>query len=259
MRDAMSTTRPPFTPEPPAVPSGAPTGGQHQPPMHRPAATLAARALTKTYGDTVALAGVDLDLWPGEAVAVMGSSGSGKSTLLHCLAGIVTPDTGSVLLRTTQGAVEVTAARAEARAAIRLRHFGFVFQQGLLLPELTAVENVALPLLLDGVQRRAAQAQAADWLASLGLAGLEQRRLGQLSGGQQQRVAIARSQVGDPAVVFADEPTGALDSRTSEEVLDALLASTRDRGRTAVIVTHDAAVAQRCDRVLRIEDGMVQR
>ena len=243
----MPSTRPPMTPTARVT--------------HPATPVLAARALTKTYGDTVALAGVSLDLWPGEAVAVMGSSGSGKSTLLHCLAGIVTPDSGSVLLQAAPGTgpVEVTTGRADARAAVRLRHFGFVFQQGLLLPELTAVENVALPLLLDGVQRRAAEDQAADWMASLGLAGLEGRRLGQLSGGQQQRVAIARAQVGDLAVVFADEPTGALDSRTSAEVLDALLASTRDRGRTAVVVTHDPAVAQRCDRVLRIEDGLVQR
>lgn len=187
----------------------------------------------------------------------MGASGSGKSTLLHCLAGIVLPDTGSVQLVTPTGPVEVTQPSPEARAALRLRHVGFVFQQGLLLPELSAAENVALPLLLAGASRRAAEAHAGRWLTALGLGGLDRRRLGQLSGGQQQRVAIARAQVADPTVVFADEPTGALDSRTSSEVMDALLASTRDRGRTLVVVTHDPVVGQRCDRVVELEDGMV--
>ncbi|AXH95835.1 ABC transporter ATP-binding protein [Ornithinimicrobium avium] len=224
----------------------------------RPA--LDARGLTKTYGPTVALAGVGIELWPGEAVAVMGASGSGKSTLLHCLAGVLAPDSGAVVLHDPRhGSLDLAGLDAEERAAVRLRSFGFVFQQGLLLPELTAVENVALPLMLGGVERRAAQARAARWMAALGLTGLEERRLGQLSGGQQQRVAIARAQVSDPVVVFADEPTGALDSSTSGEVMSALLSSTRDRGRTLVVVSHDPLVADTCDRVVHLADGFVVR
>jgi len=132
-----------------------------------------------------------------------------------------------------------------------------VFQQGLLLPELTAIENVALPLLLSGASRTAAERNAAAWLAALGLGGFEQRRIGQLSGGQAQRVAIARAQVTGASVVFADEPTGALDSRTSGEVMDALLTATTGRGRSLVVVTHDEGVAARCSRLLRLADGRI--
>ncbi|GAA0434937.1 ABC transporter ATP-binding protein [Leifsonia naganoensis] len=218
---------------------------------------LSASGLTKTYGSAAALAGVDVAIAPGESVAIMGASGSGKTTLLHCLAGIVRPDTGSVVLATAHGPVEVTALGEAERSRLRREAFGFVFQQGLLLPELTAVENVALPLMLAGAPRAAAEQDAATWLAALGLAGMEQRRIGQLSGGQAQRVAIARAQVGGASVVFADEPTGALDSRTSAEVMDALIASTTGRGRSLVVVTHDDSVAVRCSRVLRLADGRI--
>ncbi|WP_349866184.1 ABC transporter ATP-binding protein [Leifsonia sp. WHRI 6310E] len=218
---------------------------------------LSASGLTKTYGSAAALAGVDVAIAPGESVAIMGASGSGKTTLLHCLAGIVRPDTGSVVLATPHGPVEVTALGEAERSRLRREAFGFVFQQGLLLPELTAVENVALPLMLAGAPRAAAEQDAATWLAALGLGGMEQRRIGQLSGGQAQRVAIARAQVGGASVVFADEPTGALDSRTSAEVMDALIASTTGRGRALVVVTHDDGVAARCSRVLRLADGRV--
>jgi putative ABC transport system ATP-binding protein len=218
---------------------------------------LSASGLTKTYGSAAALAGVDVAIAPGESVAIMGASGSGKTTLLHCLAGIVRPDTGSVVLATAHGPVEVTALGEAERSRLRREAFGFVFQQGLLLPELTAVENVALPLMLAGAPRAAAEQDAATWLAALGLAGMEQRRIGQLSGGQAQRVAIARAQVGGASVVFADEPTGALDSRTSAEVMEALIASTTGRGRSLVVVTHDDGVAARCSRVLRLADGRI--
>src|SRR5690606_17896997 len=134
---------------------------------------------------------------------------------------------------------------------------GFVFQQGLLIPELTAVENVALALMLQGVPKAQALGPAAQALATLGLAGLEDRRIGELSGGQAQRVAIARAQVTGARVVFADEPTGALDSTTSAEVFDALLHSTTGQGRTLVTVTHDPTVAARCQRVISVRDGRI--
>ena len=220
-------------------------------------AALTASRLTKSYDASVALAGVDFRVDPGESVAIMGASGSGKTTLLHCLAGIVAPDSGSVVLRSGQGALEVTSLDEGGRSRLRREAFGFVFQQGLLLPELTAIENVALPLMLTGTERRAAEQTAATWLAALGLAGFEERRIGQLSGGQAQRVAIARAQVTGAAVVFADEPTGALDSQTSTEVMDALIRSTTDRGRSLVVVTHDESVASRCSRVLRLADGRI--
>ncbi|GAA1151706.1 ABC transporter ATP-binding protein [Ornithinicoccus hortensis] len=218
---------------------------------------LTAQSLTKTYGSTVALAGVSLQIGVAEAVAVMGASGSGKTTLLHCLAGIITPDNGTVTLHAPQGPQQVHQLPPEGRARLRRDHYGFVFQQGLLLPELTAVENVALPLLLGGTERRAAEAEAARWLHHLGLAGMEDRRPGQLSGGQAQRVAVARAQVTGPAVVFADEPTGALDSRTSAQVMQALLDTTVGAGRSLVVVTHDEQVAAGCHRVVRLRDGLV--
>ncbi|WP_314148045.1 ABC transporter ATP-binding protein [uncultured Leifsonia sp.] len=225
------------------------------PPPAPPA--LWASALHKTYGSAIALAGVDFRVAPAESVAIMGASGSGKTTLLHCLAGIVRPDAGSVGLASAAGPIEVTALGESERSRLRREAFGFVFQQGLLLPELTAIENVALPLMLSGIPRQAAEQNAAAWLAALGLAGFEQRRIGQLSGGQAQRVAIARAQVTGAAVVFADEPTGALDSHTSTEVMDALIASTTGRGRSLVVVTHDEDVAARCSRVVRLADGRI--
>jgi putative ABC transport system ATP-binding protein len=138
---------------------------------------------------------------------------------------------------------------------LRRENFGFVFQQGLLLPELTALENVAIALMITGRGRAESTERAASWLAALGLAGLEDRRIGELSGGQAQRVAIARAQVTGAEVVFADEPTGALDSRTSGDVMDALLWATTQQGRTLVVVTHDAEVAARCSRTLSVRDG----
>lgn len=222
------------------------------------APVLSAAGLVMQYGDLRALDDVSLTIHGGESVAVMGASGSGKTTLLHCLAAILAPDTGSVVLR-APGAepLELVGLDEGARARVRRTMLGFVFQEHLLLPELTAVENAALPLLLQGQRRQDAERHAAAWLAALGLAGLEQRRIGQLSGGQAQRVAIARAQVTGAPVVFADEPTGALDSATSAEVLTALLNATTGQGRTLVMVTHDAEVARRCSRVVRLRDGRI--
>jgi putative ABC transport system ATP-binding protein len=219
---------------------------------------IEAHALQKTFGVTRALAGVDLAIHRGESVAIMGASGSGKTTLLHVLAGIITPDSGSVTFRPAEGAsVDVTALGESARSRLRRERFGFVFQQGLLIPELTAVENVALASMINGVSRKDAVPHAAAWLAALGLAGMEDRRIGELSGGQAQRTAIARAQATGAELVFADEPTGALDSRTSSEVMDALLWSTTGQGRTLVVVTHDADVAARCTRTIAVRDGRI--
>jgi putative ABC transport system ATP-binding protein len=214
---------------------------------------LAGNGLTKKYGTTTALAGVDVSVAERESLAIMGPSGSGKSTLLHTLAGIVRPDGGQVLLRGER----IDDWRENRLSALRRKRFGFVFQFGQLLPELPAEENVALPLMLEGVPRRQAVKQARRWFAPLGLTGLEQRRPGQLSGGQAQRVAIARALAVEPDVVFADEPTGALDQSTGEEVIRLLTSVTRDQGASLVMVTHDPEVAAHCDRVLQVRDGRI--
>ncbi|WP_329332416.1 ABC transporter ATP-binding protein [Streptomyces sp. NBC_00663] len=214
---------------------------------------LAGLGLVKKYGSTVALDGVDVSVGERDSLAIMGPSGSGKSTLLHTLAGIVRPDSGTVLLR-GKGIEKLS---EEKLSALRRKRFGFVFQFGQLLPELPAEENVALPLMLEGVPRRQAVDRARRWFAPLGLDGLEHRRPGQLSGGQAQRVAIARALAVEPDVVFADEPTGALDRTTSTEVVRLLTSVTREQGATLVMVTHDADVAAHCDRVLQVRDGRI--
>ena len=217
------------------------------------APTLQAQLLTKQYGSTRALDGVSLEIASGTSTAIMGASGSGKTTLLHVLAGILLPDSGTVSFE----GVPITSVNDRERSRLRRDQFGFVFQKGLLLPELTAIENVGLVLMLQGQSKSQAIGPAAHALATLGLSGLEDRRIGELSGGQAQRVAIARAQVTGAKVVFADEPTGALDSSTSSEVMDALLASTVAQGRTLVMVTHDATVAARCQRVISVRDGQI--
>ncbi|MEU5317306.1 ABC transporter ATP-binding protein [Streptomyces sp. NPDC021056] len=214
---------------------------------------LAGLGLVKKYGSTTALAGIDVEVGERDSLAVMGPSGSGKSTLLHTLAGIVRPDGGQVLLRGDR----IDTLGENRLSALRRKRFGFVFQSGQLLPELPADENVALPLMLEGTPRRQAVERARRWFAPLGLDGLEHRRPGQLSGGQAQRVAIARALVVEPDVVFADEPTGALDRTTSTEVVRLLTSVTREQGAALVMVTHDADVAAHCDRVLQVRDGRI--
>jgi len=220
-------------------------------------AILHATGLAKSYGSTTALSNLDLAVTQGESLAIMGASGSGKTTLLHVLAGITKPDSGHVLFAASGGPLEVAALGETERSRLRREEFGFVFQSGLLIPELTALENVALALMLTGVSRAVAEREGTSWLAQLGLAGMEDRRIGQLSGGQAQRVAIARALVTGASVIFADEPTGALDSRTGAEVMDALLASTVGQGRTLIVVTHDATVAARCSRTVHMRDGVL--
>jgi putative ABC transport system ATP-binding protein len=207
--------------------------------------------LTHRYGATTVLRDADIAVRPGEVVAVTGPSGSGKSTLLHCLAGILVPSEGQVWL----GPDRIEGWSESRRTALRGARLGFVFQFGQLLPELPAVENVALPLMLGGMRRADAVVRAARWFAPLGLAGLEERRPGQLSGGQEQRVAIARALVTEPEVVFADEPTGALDTETGHRMMDLLAALVARTGAGLVVVTHDAEVAARCHRTVSLRDG----
>ncbi len=212
-------------------------------------------AVTKRYGGraaaTTALDGITLGLRRGGFTAVMGPSGSGKSTLLHCAAGLDRPTTGTVTL----DGLELTSMSERALARLRRERIGFVFQSFNLLPELSAADNVALPLRLSGRHPRRAEVSAA--LARVGLAGKRRARPGQLSGGQQQRVAIARALLGAPSIVFADEPTGALDSATAAEVLGLLAAAVRAGGTTVVMVTHDPVAAAHADRVVFLADGRI--
>jgi putative ABC transport system ATP-binding protein len=214
---------------------------------------IEARDVVLSFGRTPALRGAGLSVASGEILAVMGPSGSGKSTLLHCLAGILTPDSGEVRFDGRR----IDALGETERSALRRDRFGFVFQFGQLVPELTAEENVALPLLLGGVRRTPALAQARAWLERLGLDGLELRRSGELSGGQAQRVALARGLVAGPKILFADEPTGSLDSLTGEQVMDLLVSAAREHGTTVVLVTHEARVAAYADREVIVRDGRV--
>ena len=214
---------------------------------------LESRNVVLSFGETPALRGATVTVATGEILAVMGPSGSGKSTLLHCLAGILVPQSGEILF----GGRRVDTMSENQRSLLRRDHCGFVFQTGQLVPELTAEENVALPLLLGGLRRDKALAQARPWLERLGLEGLGARRSGELSGGQAQRVALARGLVARPEVLFADEPTGSLDSLTGEHVMDLLVDSARAEGATVVVVTHDARVAAYADRTVIVRDGKV--
>ena len=216
---------------------------------------IQARDLVKSFGQTPALQGATLEVSRGEILAIMGPSGSGKSTLLHCLAGILVPEAGEVRF----GGRRIDAMRETERSALRRDHFGFVFQFGQLVPELTAEENVALPLLLGGIRRAEALRRARAWFGRLGLDGRERHRAGELSGGEAQRVALARGMVADPGVLFADEPTGALDTLNGEHVMDLLTTAARDRGTTVVLVTHEPRVAAYADREVIVRDGKVSR
>lgn len=215
--------------------------------------TLTAQNLIKTYGSVHALARVDVTIDAGELVAIMGPSGSGKSTLLHVLSGILVPDDGEVRLGTTS----ITSLGDAARSRLRRERFGFVFQDGQLVPELTARENVALPLFAAGFKRGDGLRRAAEWLHRLGVSEQAKKRPGEMSGGQAQRVAIARAMVSNPAVIFADEPTGALDQATGHEVMQLLSTTARMSGTTLVVVTHDLKVASWCDRLVEIRDGLI--
>ncbi|HET7327829.1 MAG TPA: ATP-binding cassette domain-containing protein [Nocardioidaceae bacterium] len=215
-------------------------------------AVVSARGLELRYGDTRALHGASLELRAGERVALMGPSGSGKSSLLHCLAGVVEPQGGEIWFE-GQRLDRLSEAR---RSAVRLERMGMVFQFGDLVPELTLVENVLLPLRILGARRRAARTAAMELLDRLGVAEVADHRTGAVSGGQAQRAAVARALVHQPAVVFADEPTGSLDSVTAEKVLDAMVSLTRESGAALLVVTHDNIVASYLDRHLVMHDGV---
>ncbi|MFJ6537201.1 ABC transporter ATP-binding protein [Paenarthrobacter sp. NPDC091711] len=217
---------------------------------------ISARGLQHSFGSTQALRGIDLDVHAGEVLAIMGPSGSGKSTLLHCLAGVMKPDGGSVAYSPAgRTPLEVSALPESKRTRLRLTDFGFVFQFGQLLPELSAEDNVSIPLLLNGIKRPEALRRSTELLERLGLDGLGSKLPGELSGGQAQRVAVARSLVTSPSVLFADEPTGALDSLASENVLTVMLDLVRDSGTTVVMITHDARTAAYADREVMVRDG----
>jgi len=211
------------------------------------------RDLLLSFGETPALRQASISVERGEILAVMGPSGSGKSTLLHCLAGILVPDFGEVHF---DGRRLDTLGEAD-RSRLRRDRFGFVFQFGQLVPELTAEENVALPLLLGGMHRAEALSEARRWFERLDLEGMESHRTGEMSGGQAQRVALARGLVAHPDVLFADEPTGSLDSLNGELVMGLLTRTAREEGSTVILVTHEPRVAAYADREVIVRDGKV--
>ena len=214
---------------------------------------LETRDIAKSFGPTPALRGASVAVARGEILAVMGPSGSGKSTLLHCLAGIFPPDSGEVWFDGRR----LDILTDSARTRLRRTAFGFVFQFGNLVPELTAANNVALPLMLKRAGRKEAYRQAAQWLDRLGLGDKGTRRTGELSGGEAQRVAVARALAVGPRALFADEPTGSLDSLTGEKVMDLLTGLAREQGVTVVVVTHDVRVAAYADHQVLVRDGVV--
>ncbi|MBM7439728.1 ABC transporter ATP-binding protein [Streptomyces sp. HB132] len=225
-----------------------------QQPSSGAAALISARGLRKSYGNTEALRGASLDLHEGEILAVTGASGSGKSTLLHCLSGIVRPDEGTV----SYGNEELGGLSEGRLSELRRRDFGVVFQFGQLIPELTALDNVALPLLLAGTRRGEANERAGEWLERFGVRGQADLRPGEMSGGQSQRVALARAMATGPKAVFADEPTGALDTLAGEQVMTALVHTARESATAVLLITHDAQIAAYADREVGLRDGTVQ-
>lgn len=212
---------------------------------------LSARGLRLAFGLTEALRGVDLDCHAGEIIAVTGPSGSGKSTLLHVLAGVLVPNEGTVDYDT----IRLTDLDEAGRSRLRLEKFGFVFQYGQLLPDLTAADNVTIPLLLAGVKRREARRRADAWLDRLGLGECSRKLPAQLSGGQAQRVAVARALDTKPTLLFADEPTGSLDSLAAETVMLALTEAARDANAAVILTTHDPRTAAYADREVVVRDG----
>lgn len=215
---------------------------------------LDAQAVHKSYGRTQALRGASLSVAKGEVVAITGPSGSGKSTLLLCAAGVLRPESGRISFA---GRALADMSETE-RTTLRRREFGLVLQFGQLVPELSAMQNVALPLLLERHGKASAYTAARGWLERLGAESLADARPGELSGGEAQRVAVARALVTGPRLIFADEPTGALDTVNGEQVLQILLKVAAESEASVVIVTHDFRVAARADREILLRDGNVE-
>ena len=214
---------------------------------------ISARNVVKQFGQTKALRGASLDVAPGEIVAIMGPSGSGKSTLLHSLAAIIGVDSGEITL----AGKRIDTLKDDARSKLRRTHFGFVFQFGQLVPELTVLDNVALPLLLNGEKRTAAYERAKRWINKVELGDKADNIVGELSGGQMQRIAIARAMVIQPKILFADEPTGSLDTLNSQKIMELFIAMAREHGTTVIMVTHEPSIAAYADREVIVRDGVV--
>ena len=214
---------------------------------------ISAKNIKKSYGQTSVLHGVSLDVKQGEVLAIMGPSGSGKSTLLHSLAAIIPVDSGEILF----GGRNIGKFSDNKRSILRRTAFGFVFQFSQLVPELTVIDNDALPLLLNGVIRNKAYAEAKKWLEAVGLTDKHESTPGEISGGQMQRVAIARAMVVQPKILFADEPTGSLDSLNSEHVMELFIKTAKDNGTTVIMVTHEPSIAAYADREIVVRDGQI--
>ena len=214
---------------------------------------ISAKNIKKSFGKASVLHGITLDIQKGEVLAIMGPSGSGKSTLLHSLAAITKIDSGKIIFENE----DISKLNDNKRSILRRTKFGFVFQFSQLVPELTALDNVALPLLLNGVKRKEAYEKAQIWLNTVGLQDKYDNLTGELSGGQAQRVAIARAMVINPEILFADEPTGSLDSLNSEKVMELFIKTAKENGTTVIMVTHEPSIAAYADREITVRDGLI--
>jgi putative ABC transport system ATP-binding protein len=217
------------------------------------APVISVRNIKKSYGKTRVLHGVSLNVRQGEMLAIMGPSGSGKSTLLHSLAAIISVDSGEIIFN----GYDIAKLSDDKRSALRRTAFGFVFQFSQLVPELTVLDNVALPLLLNGTGRNEAYEDARQWLSAVGLSEKLYSTPGEISGGQAQRVAIARAMVVRPKILFADEPTGSLDSLASEHIMDLFIKTAKNNNTTVIIVTHEPSIAAYADREIVVRDGQI--
>ena len=214
---------------------------------------ISVKDIKKAYGKTHALRGASLEVKKGEVLAIMGPSGSGKSTLLHSLAAIISVDSGEIKLNGKR----IDKLPDDKRSILRRTMFGFVFQFGQLVPELTVEDNVALPLLLNKKDKKEAYKKAKKWIVEVGLSGKENNLPGELSGGQAQRVAIARAMVIEPQILFADEPTGSLDTFNSEKVMELFIKTAKEHGTTVIMVTHEPSIAAYADREIVVRDGKI--
>lgn len=216
-------------------------------------AIISAQNIKKSYGSSKVLHGLSLDVKRGEVLAIMGPSGSGKSTLLHSLAAIISVDSGEIMF----DGQDITTLNDNQRSILRRTSFSFVFQFSQLVPELDVLDNAALPLLLNGVGRDKAYAEATKWLNEVGLAKKLHSTPGEISGGEAQRAAIARAMVVQPKVLFADEPTGSLDSLNSENVMELFIKTAKQHGTTVIMVTHEPSIAAYADREIVVRDGRI--